>query len=75
MVVTIISFGQLADITGSRFTIEASSTDGLVAAMKQQFKELEQIKFVVAVNKNVATDNTFLADGDTVALLPPFSGG
>lgn len=75
MGVTILSFGQLASITGSRFAFEASSTDVLVAALKQQFQELEQIKFVLAVNKNITTHDTILADGDTVALLPPFSGG
>jgi len=32
-------------------------------------------RVVVAINERIATDDTPLHDGDTVALLPPVSGG
>jgi sulfur-carrier protein len=33
------------------------------------------IKYSIAVNKQVIQNNTTLNPDDTVALLPPFSGG
>ncbi len=76
MNVKILAFGQIAEITGqSESIVTAKDTDGLRLRLTEQFSALKATQFAMAVNKKVISENTVLNDGDTVALLPPFSGG
>ena len=75
MHVNIIAFGQIADITGSELTLDVHDTGSLVEMLNEQFPELHKKKFTIAVNRQVVTVNTPLTHNDTVALMPPFSGG
>lgn len=77
MQVTLILFGQLVDITGSNSLVieEAPDTDQLTQHLHQQYPALKNIKYAIAVDKKIVNGNTQLANGTTVALLPPFSGG
>lgn len=46
------------------------------AELQRRYPKLEDIQsFALAVNESYATDEMKLKDGDTVALIPPVSGG
>lgn len=77
MNVNILAFGQIADITGKgSFPIgDAANTDQLLLLLQQEYPGLKGLQYLVAVNKKIIQQNTTLNDEDTVALLPPFSGG
>ena len=72
-----LAFGQIVDIIGnSAWTIsEVDNTDQLKLKLKHDFPALLNINFALAVNKHVVHHNTILNFDDTVAILPPFSGG
>jgi molybdopterin synthase sulfur carrier subunit len=77
MKVTVLLFGQLAEVVGSKELqlIGYIDTTSLVAALHQQFPLLAQSKYVVAVNQQMISGNISLTENSIVALLPPFSGG
>jgi len=77
MAVNIIIFGQLTDITGEQNLVvsDVNDTDQLVAKLNKMFPAIVGAKFVIAVNKQVVSENTILENNSTIALLPPFSGG
>lgn len=77
MNVNVLVFGQIVDITGkeSLSITGVASTDELVQVLQQKYSGLKELKYLVAVNKKIIRQTTELKDGDTVALLPPFSGG
>lgn len=54
---------------------DVSDRDELLEILNMQFPGLEDSKFAIAIDKKVVVQNTSLADGCIVALLPPFSGG
>jgi molybdopterin synthase sulfur carrier subunit len=70
------SFGQIAEITGSTdLQMQAEDSMSLRQTLIQQFPQLRDKKFAIAVNKQLITENTSFNENDTIALLPPFSGG
>lgn len=77
MQVKVIIFGQLADITrtSEMMLANVADTEALKAALTSSFPALGSTKYMIAVNKKTIKENTGLADGSVVALLPPFSGG
>lgn len=77
MQVTIIIFGQLTDITGNPNMVltDVADTDQIVAKMSAMYPAISNTKFMIAVDKQVVTENTILKNNSIVALLPPFSGG
>jgi len=75
MAIKIIAFGQIAEITGKEFAIEANNILALKAALLEEFPALAEKKYAVAVNKKLVADNVTLLENDTVALMPPYSGG
>ena len=76
MSVKIILFGKLAEIAGSSVSIDnVTDTDGLINVLHKNYPALSNIKYVIAVDKQVIKENTALSRKSTVALLPPFSGG
>ncbi len=77
MEIHILAFGQLADITGKTAWIISGikNTDDLMMAMAEQFPALSAVNYSIAVNKHIVHNNTILKQDDTVALLPPYSGG
>ena len=77
MEIRLLSFGQVADITG-KDTLkipDVKNTDELNEFLAKAWPQLESIKYSIAVNKKIIQENTQLHDLDTVAILPPFSGG
>ncbi|WP_100073974.1 MoaD/ThiS family protein [Chryseobacterium camelliae] len=75
MEIRIIAFGQIAEITGTEILTDAPDISALRKELKERFPELEHKKFAVAVNKKITEENLALQEGDTVALMPPYSGG
>ena len=69
-------FGQLADITGGNIAIDnVKDTDSLLKELNDLFPSLANARFVVVVDKQIVKTNTVLNSHNSVALLPPFSGG
>lgn len=77
LIINILAFGQLIDITGqnSLQMKDVTDTDALKAKLLEKYPKLAQSKFLMAVNMEVIRGNAKLNAGDVVALLPPFSGG
>jgi molybdopterin converting factor small subunit len=76
MIVNILVFGQLTDITGNGFTLTgASDTNALKNSLLEKYPELQHRTFLISVDKKISSVNTPLTDNCTVALMPPFSGG
>jgi molybdopterin synthase sulfur carrier subunit len=71
------AFGMIAEKMG-KVTLELENP-GSTAALKNelfaQFPVLKSMKFSLAVNKKLVMEDSELAPGVEVALLPPFSGG
>ncbi|MDI3320542.1 MoaD/ThiS family protein [Pinibacter soli] len=76
MRLSILAFGQVAEITGSAFSFDhVSDTDALKLSLEKAFPALQYVRYTMAVDKTTITANTFLKENAVVALLPPFSGG
>ena len=76
MAVKVITFGQLTDITGSAITLDGiSNTDDLIGQLNKLYPALTHQKYLVAVDRKIISARTELTGDNTVALLPPFSGG
>jgi molybdopterin converting factor small subunit len=76
MGLSILAFGQVAEITGSTFSFDlVADTDALKFALAKSFPALQHVRYTIAVDKNTITGNTLLKETSAVALLPPFSGG
>ena len=77
MRVRVLIFGQLTDIVGlSEIHVDnVSDRDELINKLNQQYPELTDSKYAIAIDKKVINQNTSLTDNSTIALLPPFSGG
>lgn len=77
MQVNIILFGRLTDITGkNKFVVnDVQDTDALVNQLQQLYPAFKTAPYILAVEKQIINSNTALADNNTVALLPPYSGG
>ena len=77
MEINLLSFGQITDITGKDALKipDVKNTDEMKKFLVKAWPQLQSIKYSIAVNKKVVQENTQLHDGDTVAILPPFSGG
>lgn len=77
MEINLLSFGQVTDITG-KDTLkvpDVKNTNDLNGFLVKAWPQLLSIKYSIAVNKKIIRENTQLHDQDTVAILPPFSGG
>lgn len=77
MQINVIIFGQIVDITGrSNLTIEnVADTSQLVEHLTAMYPALSTAKYAIAVDKKIVKENTPLSNNNTIALLPPFSGG
>ncbi len=75
MEITIRSYGSIADITGSSFSLnEVTNIEHLKEKLFETYPELAKKIFLISIDKKIATNETIIANS-TVALLPPFSGG
>lgn len=77
MEINLLSFGQIADITGmdDLKIPDIKDTNELNKFLFKAWPKLQTIKYSIAVNKKIIQENTQLNHDDIVAILPPFSGG
>lgn len=77
MEIHLLAFGQIAEITGkSSWKMDGiKDSNELIKNLEEKFPPLVKMKYSIAVNKKVIQENTTINENDTVALLPPFSGG
>lgn len=73
----IIIFGQLTDITGTANLVltDVSDTDTLIKELNRKYPSFVNTKYMIAVDKKVITENVIIDQHNTIALMPPFSGG
>ncbi len=53
---------------------QASSED-LSRLLEEKYNNLYEVDYRMAINKTLINKSVELAENDTVAILPPFSGG
>lgn len=77
MEIEIISFGKIAEfISNQKIDIaEIADTDSLKAHLEIRFPELKDIKYKFALNNQLIQVNSAINHNDTLAIMPPFSGG
>lgn len=80
MKIEILLFGITADIVGGRaleLEIESGSTiQSLRQILANNYPKLSNYKnYSVALNMEYATDEIEINKGDSIALIPPVSGG
>lgn len=75
MKIKVKTFGSITDILDPVFYTEAPDTDSLMASLMEEQILLRNRTLLIAVNNTVIGENTILNEHDTVALMPPYSGG
>ncbi|HRD43543.1 MAG TPA: MoaD/ThiS family protein [Ferruginibacter sp.] len=77
MKINILSFGQVAEALKANQLLltDMDNTDRVLSYLLTAYPQLQTMEFTLAVNKQLIHGNTALKDDDTLALLPPFSGG
>ncbi|MGG2073485.1 molybdopterin converting factor subunit 1 [Lysinibacillus irui] len=76
--INILLFAHLQEVVGkSKLTVELSdvSVAQLKEWMEQQYPELSLQQMMTAINEEFVTDTTIINSGDTIAFIPPISGG
>lgn len=75
--VEILLFGRLTEIVGhSSIQLEdVTDTNAVSSQLAAQYPALKQLNYKIAVDQQIIHGNQVLADGMTVAVMPPFSGG
>lgn len=76
--INILLFAHLQEVVGkSKLTVELSdvSVAQLKEWMEQQYPKLSLQQMMTAINEEFATDTTIVNSGDTIAFIPPISGG
>jgi len=77
MEITVLFFGELAEVAGaSKMAVQnIEDTQSLTEWMVGKYPALKNRTYRVAVNKEVISGKQSLKNGDEVALLPPYAGG
>jgi len=77
MELEIISFGKIAEVIQSQQLAVSAlrNTDELKIYLEKSFPLLSTMKYKLALNKTIVQENLELKNNDTVAIMPPFSGG
>lgn len=77
MEIQLISFGKVAEfLRNQQLQLEGiGDTDQLCVHLENSFPTLATMKYKLAVNHKLIQENTKLNNNDSVAIMPPFSGG
>lgn len=76
--INILLFAHLQEQVGES-QLKVALSDVTVAQLKEwlekQYPQLALQQIMTAVNEEFATDTTIVQSGDTIAFIPPISGG
>lgn len=76
--INILLFAHLQEQVGESH-LKVALSDVTVAQLKEwlekQYPQLSLQQIMTAVNEEFATDTTIVQSGDTIAFIPPISGG
>ncbi len=77
MSIEVLFFGSLTDATSvpALSIHDEPDTDTVKILLEEKYPSLRTAKYFMAVNQQMIQTNTLLQPGDTVAFMPPFSGG
>ena len=76
MAVKIQLFGQLKQMAGvPELSLDVKDTDGLVKEMAARYPQMQDLTYLIAVDRAIVQTNTSIKAGQELALLPPYSGG
>jgi molybdopterin synthase sulfur carrier subunit len=78
--ITVLFFADLQEKIGTHeMTLKLDKKELKVHHVKEWIKDTYHLQslnqVMIAVNESFATDDDVLEDGDTVAFIPPVSGG
>lgn len=75
--ITVKAFGMIAEKIGSGEIqlSQISTIEELRKSLFDQFPDLKNMKFSIAINKQLSSGDAIISEGSEIALLPPFSGG
>lgn len=70
-------FGQIAEMAGATTLVVEAVADvqALRTTVEQLIPGLQQLPYLVAVDKDIVNGNKILPLTADIALLPPYSGG
>jgi len=68
---------MLQEQIGSMIEVDESveNVEQLRAILEKKYIYLNGINYLVAVNKNIASNEIIITSDSEIAILPPFSGG
>lgn len=76
--ITVLYFASLKEKIGHKqeqIQFAGKTVDQLIDYIAKQYDRFPKDSLLVAVNEEYVLGNERLADGDTVAFIPPVSGG
>lgn len=70
-------FGKLEELMGAKELMWSLPTDilALKRELQEKYPSLEKIQYAVSVNNKIVNGEGIIRKDDSIALLPPFSGG
>lgn len=70
-------FGQLAEVaqTNDATLNDVVDTNDVIQKITQQYPSLKNYTYVIALDKKIISGNALVTHKQTIALMPPFSGG
>ena len=77
MKIKILTFGKIAEILPEQ-SLELDGVETTLALrmyLEAKHPNLKDLRYLMAVDKKIAAQDSPLEDQSVVALLPPFSGG
>lgn len=77
MAIKVLLFGQLTEITNESELVlnSINDTNQLQTFLNEKYPLFKNMNYAIAINKKITDQKSSLKEGDTVALLPAFSGG
>lgn len=75
--ITVLFFGQLTSVAGtdSLSLFDVDDTDEVKEKILKLYPSLKNYTYLIALDKKIILGNVALSGNQTLAFMPPFSGG